>query len=59
VIADGDRRNAAADGLDHARALVAKNATAGGDRLVKAADGLEAAVGERFVNEGPEMLSRL
>jgi hypothetical protein len=39
--------------------LLGEGEAAGGDRLIKGADGLEAAVGERFVNEGPEMLSRL
>jgi hypothetical protein len=39
--------------------LLDKGEAAVGDRPVKAADGLKAAVGERFVDEGPKMFSRL
>ena len=39
--------------------LLSKGEAAIGDGLVEACDGLEAAVGERFIDEAPQMFSWL
>jgi hypothetical protein len=40
-------------------ALVCESEAALSDRVIEALDGVEAAVGERFVDEPPEMFGRL